>query len=57
MTALVEALFGPHGEFIALSYAAVVILVGGLTASILIDHRRQARLIAERDPRARDSAS
>jgi heme exporter protein D len=54
MIALMESVFGPHAEFIVLSYAAVVILVGGLTVTILMDHRRQARLIAERDPRARD---
>jgi heme exporter protein CcmD len=57
MIALLESLFGPHAEFIALSYAAVIILVGGLAVAILTDHRRQTKLIAERDPRARDQAS
>jgi heme exporter protein D len=57
MIALLESLFGPHAGFIALSYAAVIILVGGLTLAILMDHRRQAKLIAERDPRARDQNS
>jgi heme exporter protein D len=57
MIALIEGIFGPHAEFIVLSYAAVIILVGGLTVSILMDHRRQARLIAERDPRAQGGNS
>jgi heme exporter protein CcmD len=57
MIALIEGVFGPHAEFIALSYAAVIILVGGLSAAILRDHRRQTKLIAERDPRARDQNS
>jgi heme exporter protein D len=54
MIALIESIFGPHAEFIVASYAAVIILVGGLAVSVLLDHRRQTRLIAERDPRARD---
>jgi heme exporter protein CcmD len=57
MIALMESLLGPHAEFIALSYAAVIILVGGLAVAIVTDHRRQTRLIAERDPRARDKTS
>ncbi len=49
------ALFGPHAAFIVASYVAAILLIGGLIFAILADHRRQARLIAERDPRHRDA--
>jgi heme exporter protein D len=57
MTSFIESIFGPHAEFIVASYAAVILLIGGLSLAIIADHRRQARLIAERDPRAREPES
>lgn len=42
---------GPHASFILLSYAAVVIVVGGLIAWLIRDGREQARLIAELEAR------
>lgn len=37
---------GPHAGFILASYAAVVVILGGLIAAILLDHRAQARALA-----------
>jgi heme exporter protein D len=37
---------GPHAGFILASYAAVVVVLGGLIAAILLDHRAQSRALA-----------
>ncbi|MGL4729890.1 MAG: heme exporter protein CcmD [Bosea sp. (in: a-proteobacteria)] len=42
---------GPHAGFIIASYAAAILLIGGLTLAIIADHRRQTRLLNARDPR------
>lgn len=36
---------GPHAGFILASYGAVVVVLGGLIAGILLDHRTQARAL------------
>ena len=42
---------GPHAAFILASYAAVVVVLGGLILSVLIDHRSQKRALAELERR------
>lgn len=42
---------GPHAGFILASYAAVAVVLGGLIASILLDHRAQTRALAELEQR------
>ena len=42
---------GPHVGFILASYAAVAVVLGGLTLSILRDHRAQQRALAELEQR------
>jgi heme exporter protein D len=37
---------GPHAGFILASYAAVIIVLGGLTLAIWQDHRAQKRALA-----------
>ena len=41
----VEALMGPHWEFISASYAATILVVGGLIAWVLVDGREQRQLL------------
>ncbi len=41
-----EAL-GQHGAFIVAAYGAVVLVLSGLVAWILVDARRQERMLAE----------
>ncbi|WP_082610045.1 heme exporter protein CcmD [Bosea sp. Root381] len=36
---------GPHGGFILASYAAVIVVLGGLALAILLDHRAQRRAL------------
>lgn len=36
---------GPHAGFILASYGAVVVVLGGLIAGILLDHRAQSRAL------------
>ena len=36
---------GPHAGFILASYGAVVVVLGVLSASILLDHRAQSRAL------------
>lgn len=36
---------GPHGGFIVAAYAALVVILGGLTLAILRDHRAQKRAL------------
>ena len=38
---------GPHAVFIAAAYASVVLVLSGLIAWILLDARRQERMLAE----------
>jgi len=47
---LVDSL-GPHGGFILASYAAVIIVLGGLAFAILLDHRAQQRALAALEQR------
>lgn len=42
---------GPHAAFILASYAAVVVVLGGLLLSVLLDHRSQKRALAELERR------
>ncbi|WP_082359326.1 heme exporter protein CcmD [Bosea sp. AAP35] len=42
---------GPHASFILASYAAVAVVLGGLIASVLLDHRAQTRALAELEQR------
>lgn len=42
---------GPHAGFILASYAAAAVVLGGLVASILFDHRAQKRALAELEQR------
>jgi heme exporter protein D len=40
---------GPHASFIVAAYAAALIVVAGLIAWIVADHRAQRRTLAELD--------
>ena len=42
---------GPHSAFIVTAYAAAVIIIGGLIAWVLLDHRRQLRKLADLETR------
>jgi heme exporter protein D len=42
---------GPHAAFIWASYAAMILIVGGLIAWTLLDGWRQARALADADRR------
>lgn len=42
---------GPHGGFILASYAAVIVVLGGLALAIMLDHRAQRRALAELEQR------
>ncbi|WP_092178352.1 heme exporter protein CcmD [Bosea sp. OK403] len=42
---------GPHAGFILASYGAVVLILGGLIAAILFDHRAQKRALAALEQR------
>ncbi|SFJ91124.1 heme exporter protein D [Bosea sp. OK403] len=50
MSALMSSL-GPHAGFILASYGAVVLILGGLIAAILFDHRAQKRALAALEQR------
>ncbi len=50
MTALTTSL-GPHAGFILAAYAAVVVVLTGLTLSIIRDHRAQKRALAALEQR------
>lgn len=41
----------PHAPFIIASYAATVIVLGGLIARLVLDHRAQKRALAELESR------
>ena len=42
---------GPHAVFIVASYALAALIVIGLVAWVLLDHRAQRRLLAELERR------
>jgi len=42
---------GPHAGFIVAAYGAAIVLIGGLSAWILADYRRQLRLLADLESR------
>lgn len=42
---------GPHAGFILASYAAVALVLGGLIAAILFDHRAQKQALAALEQR------
>lgn len=42
---------GPHAVFIVAAYAAAVIVLGGLIAWVLLDHRTQRRKLADLEMR------
>jgi heme exporter protein D len=42
---------GPHAAYIIASYAAVVIVLAGLTLWLFLDGRRQRRLLEELEAR------
>jgi len=42
---------GPHAGFIVAAYGAAIVLVGGLSAWIVADYRRQLRQLAELEAR------
>jgi heme exporter protein D len=37
---------GPHAAFIVSAYAAAALIVGAMIAWVVLDHRRQARMLA-----------
>lgn len=43
---------GPHAAFIWSSYAIVAIVLGGLTAWLIVDGRKQARKLADYEARS-----
>jgi heme exporter protein D len=38
---------GPHAAFIVIAYGFATLIVGGMIAWIVLDHRRQLRSLAE----------
>ncbi len=42
---------GPHGGFIVASYAAAVLIVGGLILRAVLDHRAQKTALARLEER------
>ena len=42
---------GPHAGYIMASYGAAALILAGLVATILLDHRSQARALAALDQR------
>jgi heme exporter protein D len=44
-------MLGPHGAFIVASYAATVLIVGGLIVAAILDQRAQRRALAELEAR------
>ena len=42
---------GPHAAFIVAAYAAACIVLGGLIAWVVLDHRAQLRKLANLDAR------
>jgi heme exporter protein D len=44
-------MLGPHGAFIIASYAATILIVGGLILAAVLDQRAQKRALAELEAR------
>lgn len=42
---------GPHASFILAAYGAAIVVVGGLIAWVLLDHRAQVRKLMELEAR------
>jgi heme exporter protein D len=42
---------GPHASFILAAYAVAVLVIAGLIAWVLADHRAQRRLLADLEAR------
>jgi heme exporter protein D len=42
---------GPHADFIVLAYGAAAVVVCGLVAWVLLDHREQKRMLADLEAR------
>ncbi|TCR60385.1 heme exporter protein CcmD [Bosea sp. BK604] len=42
---------GPHAGFILAAYGAVAVILGGLIAAILLDHRAQKRALDDLERR------
>ena len=42
---------GPHASFILAAYAAAIVLIGGLIAWVLLDHRAQRRRLLDLEVR------
>jgi heme exporter protein D len=42
---------GPHAFFIVIAYSAAALIVGAMIAWVLIDHRRQSRMLADLEAR------
>jgi heme exporter protein D len=38
---------GPHAAFIVSAYAVAIAIIAAMVAWVLIDHRRQARILAD----------
>jgi heme exporter protein D len=38
---------GPHATFIVIAYAVALVIVAALVLWVMIDHRRQLRILAE----------
>jgi heme exporter protein D len=39
--------FGPHAGFIVAAYAVAILVIAGLIAWIMVDHRAQRRLLGD----------
>jgi heme exporter protein D len=42
---------GPHADFILAAYAVALVIVGAIIAWVVIDHRRQLRILADLESR------
>lgn len=42
---------GPHASFILASYAATILIIGGLALRMIVDQRQQARALADLEAR------
>ncbi len=42
---------GPHADFILAAYAVAVVVIGGLIAWVVLDHRAQQRILADLEAR------
>jgi len=43
--------FGPYGAFILGAYAAALVIVSAMVAWVLIDHRRQIKILSDLEAR------